>query len=84
MAILTRDDLHAVLGRVDDGLAAEILRTGASAEELVEARAWLADDEAPMNSGRPLASGRVARLIEILEAEQDEAEAEARPSLASH
>jgi hypothetical protein len=68
MSKLTRDEVVAAVGSVDDHLVAEILATGASAEEFALACAWLANDEAPMNTGEPLASGRVARLIELLEA----------------
>jgi hypothetical protein len=68
MATLTREDVVAVLGPVDDSLVAEILGTGASPEELAEAYAWFTNDEALMNAGRPLASSRVGRLIDILEA----------------
>ena len=65
---LTREEVVAALGSIDDHLVAEILATGASSEEFAAARAWLANDEAPMNTGAPLASGRVAQLIELLEA----------------
>ena len=53
MATMTREDVRAVLGPVDDGLVVEIVGTGASREELAEAYAWVTDDEAPMNAGRP-------------------------------
>jgi uncharacterized protein (DUF433 family) len=46
MATLTREDVRAMLGPVDDGLVVEILGTGASPEELAEAYAWITDDEA--------------------------------------
>ena len=59
MPTLTADDVRAVLGPVDDSLVAELLATDASREELVEAYTWITNDEAPMNAGRPLASGRV-------------------------
>ena len=72
MTTLTREDVRAVLGPVDDILVAEILRTGASREELVEAHAWMTNDEAAMNTGQPIASGRVGQLIDILEADEDE------------
>jgi hypothetical protein len=36
------------------------------------AQAWLANNEAMMNSGSPLASGRVGRLVEILTDIEDE------------
>ncbi len=75
MATLTREHVVAVLGPVDDSLVAEILGTGASPEELAEAYAWFTNDEALMNAGRPLASSRVGRLIDIFEAaEEDEDE----------
>lgn len=67
MATLTHKEVMTVLGSVDDHLITEILATGASSEEFAEARAWVANDEALMNAGKPLASDRVARLIELLE-----------------
>jgi hypothetical protein len=67
MTALTRDQIVSTLGDVEDVVVLEILATGATAEELGEARSWLANDEAPINAGDPLASGRVARLIGILE-----------------
>ena len=66
MLTLTADDVRAVLGPVDDSLVAEVLATGASREELVEAYAWITNDEAPVNVGRPLTSGQVAQLIDVL------------------
>ena len=78
MPTLTHEDVRVVLGPVDDSLVAEIVATGASPEELAEAYAWVTNDEALMNIGRPLASSRVGRLIDILEpAEDDEAAAPA-------
>jgi hypothetical protein len=73
MTRLTRDDVITALGQVDDIVVAEILGTGATAEELAEAQAWLSNNEALMNSGRPLATGRVSLLIEILEDIEKEA-----------
>ena len=67
MTPLTHDDVITALGQVDDIVVAEILKTGATAEELAEAQAWLSNNESLMNSGRPLATGRISRLIEILE-----------------
>jgi hypothetical protein len=68
MTSLTRADVEAVLGPIEDSLAADILKVGADRDELLEAYAWVSNDEAMMNAGRPLASGRVGQLIEILEA----------------
>jgi len=74
MAALTRDEVVAVLGRVDDFTIAEIIAVGASREELAEANAWLANDEPLMKTGRPRASGRVGRLVEILASRQEDDE----------
>jgi hypothetical protein len=75
MAALTRTEIVSALGPVDDIVISDILASGASAEEFAQARAWLVNDEAPINAGDPLASGRIAHLMGILdslEAEADE------------
>jgi len=66
MTALTHDDVSSALGSVEDHYAALILGTGASLEEFAQAKAWLVNDEAAMNAGQPLPSGRVAQLVEIL------------------
>jgi hypothetical protein len=68
MAAATRSDIVAALGPVDELTIAEIIGMGATCEELAEASAWIANDEALMNLGRPLAHGRVSRLVEIMAA----------------
>ncbi|MGP9821032.1 hypothetical protein ACTZWW_13530 [Salinarimonas sp. NSM] len=71
---LTREEVRAVAGPIDDVTIAEIIATGATREELARARAWLENDEAMLNEGRHLASGgRVGALVDIL-APQDEVE----------
>jgi hypothetical protein len=72
MRPLTRDEVTAALGETDDLIVVEILRTGATPDELAEALAWLANNEPLMNIGKPLASGRVGRLVEILESAYEE------------
>ena len=80
MTSLSRKDVIAMLGQLDDVVVANIIATGATGEELAEAQAWLANDEALMNVGRPLPAGRVARVVDLLAAisEDDEAEELAR------
>jgi hypothetical protein len=73
MAALTRNEVIAALGEVDDDLIVQIIGTGATEAELMEAYAWLRSDEALVNEGRPLPSGRVGALVEILQ-EAEEAE----------
>ena len=64
--LLTREDVARVVGAADDVTIAQIIGTGASADELAEAQAWLANDEPMMNAGKPLATGRVRELVDIL------------------
>jgi hypothetical protein len=66
MRPLTRKDVTAALGDVDETVIADIMQTGATADELAEAHAWLTNNEPLMNSGKPLAAGRIGRLVEIL------------------
>jgi hypothetical protein len=69
---LTRDDVVRIIGPADDRTIAQVIGTGATPEELEEARAWVVNDEAMMNVGRPMATGRVSQLIEILERVEEE------------
>jgi hypothetical protein len=75
MKRVTRDDITKVVGPADDVTIAEIIGTGATVDELAEAQAWIVNDEPLLNAGRPLASGRVRDLVEIL-AELDPSEDE--------
>jgi hypothetical protein len=76
MTSLTRKDIAALFGDLDDMVVADVIATGATAEELAEAHAWLANDEPLLNAGRPLPGGRVARLVDILAAVSEEEEAD--------
>lgn len=81
MTRITRDDVTRAIGRIDDVTIAEIIATGATAEELAEAEAWIANDEPLMNAGRPLATGRVRELIDILaELDPDDDDGETVPA----
>ena len=63
---ITRDDVIQAVGAVDDVTIAQMIATGATVDELAEAQAWIANDEPMMNAGRPLATGRVRELVDIL------------------
>lgn len=67
MALITREAVRQVLGPVGDSLAAELVGTGATEAELRDAYAWVTNDETLVNEMRPMPSGRVAELIDILE-----------------
>ena len=82
MRRVTRDDLTKVIGRADDVTIAEIIGTGATVDELAEAQAWIANDEPLLNAGKPLATGRVRELVDILaEFDPDEETDEPSPVL---
>jgi hypothetical protein len=68
-----------MLGPLDDVTIAQIIATGASTEELAQTHAWLTNNEPLMNAGKPLPSGRVGELVDIVAAIEDE---EVDPELA--
>ncbi|CAL8980588.1 hypothetical protein RHODGE_RHODGE_01332 [Rhodoplanes serenus] len=72
---MTKEEVTAILGPVDEILIAEINQTGATSEELAEAWAWLNADEALINEARPHPSGRVGALVKILESIEPDLEA---------
>ncbi|MBC57229.1 MAG: hypothetical protein CL814_09845 [Confluentimicrobium sp.] len=70
---MTEHDVKNILGPgTDPTLLSDILRTGANAAELAQAKAWIEADEAQIDAHRPFPSGRVAGLVELLEADQEE------------
>jgi hypothetical protein len=71
----TRRDIIEAFGPLDDVTVAEILGMGATPQEIAEAKAWLANDEALLNAGRPLAGGRVGRLVDLVATKEEEEEA---------
>lgn len=79
MTALRREDIVAVLKPAEDAAVLEILATGATREEFTEAYAWMQNDEALVNAGRALPSGRVGEVIAILQAVDDDAPGIAPP-----
>ena len=79
MRPITRDDAIRAVSGADDVAIAQIIGTGATIEELAEAQAWIANDEPLMNAGRPLPSGRVGELVDILK-ELDEVDDDDAPA----
>lgn len=69
---LSSENIIAVLGPVDETLVADILATGASVRDLAEAWAWVNADEALVNEGRKLPTGKVAELVDLLEIDDEE------------
>jgi hypothetical protein len=71
---LTRAQVIATLGPLDDVIVGEIIGMRPTLKELAEAKAWIENDEALINAGRHLAQGRVGRLVEILSSIEEEAD----------
>lgn len=71
---IASDDVITILGPVDETLVADVIATGATQAELAEAFAWINNDEALIGEGRPLPSGRVATLVDLLVSDEDEME----------
>jgi hypothetical protein len=71
---MTANEVVAVLGPVDETVIAEILKTGATAQELGPAWTWIHADEALINQGRRHPSGRAAELVGILESMERDVE----------
>jgi hypothetical protein len=74
MAAVTRSDIVEMFGPLDDVVVTQIIELGTTAADLAEAKAWIANDEALMNSGRPLASGRVGQIVDLLATIKEEDE----------
>jgi hypothetical protein len=66
MKRLTRDDVIKAVGAVDDVTIAQIIGINATADELAEAQAWIVNDDPLLSAGRPLATGRIRELVDIL------------------
>jgi len=81
MRRVTRDDVSKAVAGADDVTIAQIIGTGATVDELAEAQAWLANDEPLMNAGKPLATGRVRELVDILSELEPSEEEETGPAV---
>ncbi|MFQ5953930.1 MAG: hypothetical protein ACE5JZ_02580 [Kiloniellales bacterium] len=71
---LTHDRVIDIAGDLGDARIARILATGATVEDLEEAVAWAAGESDVMGEERLPLSGRVAKLYEILTADEDYAD----------
>jgi hypothetical protein len=68
MAELSRDEVISVLGpKLSDVVVAEIIGTGITKDELVQARARVVKDAAAHNPGAKMIPGHVASVVDILE-----------------
>lgn len=70
MGTLTRDRVIEIVGRIDDQRIAEIIATGATEAELIEAWTWLGAKEVTGRFDHRRPTGRSARLCDILAADE--------------
>jgi len=64
---MTRQDILDIVDNVDDDLVIQIIDTGATKQELLEAITWLSGDEEVLATALDREpSGRVAQLCDIL------------------
>ena len=66
MSELTRDEILAAVHPIDDAVVAEIIATGATHDELVEACHFFAKDR-KSKAPHEVPKGRVGRVVSILE-----------------
>lgn len=74
MAKLTREEVLEIVGPLDDARVAQIIATGATAAELLEAIGWLSEDGYMGADLQRNLSGNVAKLHEILRLDEPEPE----------
>jgi hypothetical protein len=67
MSELDIDDIHAVVGKVNDIVAAEIIGTGITRAQLEEAVAWVKSDVPGAANRRELPASNLGQVIAILE-----------------
>ena len=74
MGPLTREDVVSVVGPVDETVIADVIAIQGTLGELTEAWAWATNDEALINEGRPLPTGRTAALVDVLRSDDEDEE----------
>ena len=67
---LTREQVEEIMGRLDDLKLAEILDTGASTPELLEAKRWMAGYMRTLPDDLPVRPSIVSRLCDIMRADE--------------
>jgi len=79
MSRVTREEIIDIVGRINDFRIAEIIATGATAAEVMEAFTWMtADEHLAGDLGKPL-SGTVAQVYDILRADEPDWEEDVAP-----
>lgn len=71
---MTAHEITALIGPADEQLLSDIISVGATADDLAQAWAWVNSDDVLVDAGRPLPTGKIAELIDLLEDIDDEPE----------
>lgn len=72
ISVINEHELRAAAGNVDDATVIEILNLQPTLAELEEAVVWASGDgDIRAKSGHPL-TGKVAQIVELLTADEDE------------
>jgi uncharacterized protein (DUF2384 family) len=66
-AVATFKEVREVLGEVDVSVVTALQALGATREEIGEAAAWMSSDDYLHRKLHHTASGRVARVVDVLE-----------------
>ncbi len=66
MSNLTAEAVRRIAGRLDEGRIIEIIKTGATEAELIEAFEWLYGDDAMARQRHHAPDSRIALLRDIL------------------
>jgi hypothetical protein len=72
MGTLTRGDVRTIVGELSEDRIVEIIGMDTTSAELMEAMEWLLADDVMGAELRKIRSGRVAKIYEILLADQPE------------
>ncbi len=73
MSVITGKEVRSILGPIEDSVVARIVELHPTRAEVAAAYSWLSTNDAPMNAGERLGSGKVAEIIDILETTDDNA-----------
>lgn len=79
MTDLTREKIIEIVGPLEDDQVAAILATGATDADVMEAFAWLSEDEYLGNVLQRPMRGVVAEVYEILQADEPDIEEDRGP-----
>lgn len=68
----TGSEIREIVGPIEDSVLARIVAVGATREDILEAWTWLTSDDYLHQKLQHSQQGRVAQVVEILEAELPE------------